>query len=62
MIRLLSKDTIDKIAAGEVIDRPESVARELLDNAIDSGADRISLEIRKGGTELIRVTDNGSSV
>lgn len=62
MIRLLSKDTIDKIAAGEVIDRPESVARELLDNAIDSGADRISLEIRKGGTELIRVTDNGCGI
>lgn len=62
MIRLLSKETIDKIAAGEVIDRPESVVRELLDNAIDSGAGKISLEIRAGGTELIRVTDDGCGI
>ena len=62
MIRLLSKETIDKIAAGEVIDRPESVVRELLDNAIDSGAGKISLESRAGGTELIRVTDDGCGI
>ena len=62
MIRLLSKDTIDKIAAGEVIDRPESVVRELIDNAIDSGADKISLEIRGGGIQLIRITDNGCGI
>ena len=54
MIRLLSKETIDKIAAGEVVDRPESVVRELLDNAIDSGAGKISLEIRAGGIQLVR--------
>ena len=62
MIRLLSKETIDKIAAGELIERPESVVQELLHNAIDSCADKISVEIRGGGTELIRVTDNGCGI
>ena len=62
MIRLLSKETIDKIAAGEVVDRPENVARELLDNAIDSGATAVSVEIREGGIGLIRVTDNGCGI
>lgn len=62
MINILSRETIDKIAAGEVAERPESVVKELLDNAIDSGADSISIEMRKGGTELIRVTDNGCGI
>lgn len=62
MIRLLSKETIDKIAAGEVVDRPENVVKELIDNAVDSGAAAVSIEIRGGGCELIRVTDNGCGI
>lgn len=62
MIRLLSKETIDKIAAGEVVDRPENVVKELIDNAVDSGATAVSVEIRNGGTDLIRVTDNGCGI
>lgn len=62
MIKLLSKETIDKIAAGEVVDRPENVVKELIDNSVDSGATAVSIEIRNGGSELIRVTDNGCGI
>ncbi|WP_024468614.1 DNA mismatch repair endonuclease MutL [Treponema pedis] len=58
-IKILSKETAGKIAAGEVIERPSSVVRELLDNSIDAGASKIILEITEGGTASIRVCDNG---
>ena len=61
-VRQLSVDVARKIAAGEVIDRPAAIVRELLDNAVDSGADSISVEITEGGIEKIRISDNGSGM
>ena len=58
-VKQLSVDVARKIAAGEVIDRPAAIVRELLDNAVDSGADSISVEIEGGGIEKIRIADNG---
>lgn len=61
-IAVLDESTIDKIAAGEVIERPSSVVKELVENAIDAGATAVTAEIKDGGISLIRITDNGEGI
>lgn len=61
-ITLLDQETVDKIAAGEVVERPSSVVKELVENAIDAKATAVTVEIKEGGTSFIRITDNGCGI
>ena len=61
-IVVLDEQTIDKIAAGEVIERPSSIVKELVENAIDAGATAVTVEIKEGGISFIRITDNGRGI
>ena len=62
IIKLLDEEVSQLIAAGEVVERPSSVVKELVENSIDAGASKVTIEIRHGGVTMIRVSDNGSGI
>jgi DNA mismatch repair protein MutL len=61
-IKILDKEVVAKIAAGEVVERPASVIKELVENSLDAGSSQISIEVRGGGVSLMRITDNGCGI
>ena len=61
-IAVLDQNTIDKIAAGEVVERPSSVVKELVENAVDANSTAVTVEIKGGGIDFIRITDNGCGI